>query len=168
MPRPSKSTLTKPISLQSSLSHCTTTRPGMLAGSSGTIWSRPSLTQDHTARVLPQMPRQTQDLTRERQEMPDPPVLSGKPHFFHRPVEGVLWLPFQGWYLFRGSDYVLFGEPEHFADVANRRSCSIVNDVGRHRRAVGAVTGQHILDHLLALGVARQIEIDVGPLASFF
>jgi hypothetical protein len=41
MPRPSRSTLMSPMSAQSSLSHCTTTRPGMEAGSSGTTQSRP-------------------------------------------------------------------------------------------------------------------------------
>ena len=39
MPRPSRSTLMMPRSAQSSLSHCTTTRPGMVAGSSGTTSS---------------------------------------------------------------------------------------------------------------------------------
>ena len=40
IPRPSRSTLMMPISAQSSLSHWTTTRPGMLAFSSGTTASR--------------------------------------------------------------------------------------------------------------------------------
>ena len=39
MPSPSRSTLMMPMSAQSSLSHCTTTRPGMVAGSSGTTES---------------------------------------------------------------------------------------------------------------------------------
>ena len=39
MPRPSRSTLMRPRSAQSSLSHWTTTRPGMDAGSSGTTES---------------------------------------------------------------------------------------------------------------------------------
>lgn len=40
MPRPSRSTFTMPRSAQSSLSHCTTTRPCIVAGSSGTTESR--------------------------------------------------------------------------------------------------------------------------------
>ena len=40
IPRPSRSTFTMPKSAQSSLSHCTTTRPGMVAGSSGTTVSK--------------------------------------------------------------------------------------------------------------------------------
>ena len=39
MPRPSRSTLMMPMSAQSSLSHWMTTRPGMVAGSSGTTES---------------------------------------------------------------------------------------------------------------------------------
>ena len=39
MPSPSRSTLMSPRSAQSSLSHCMTTRPGMVAGSSGTTES---------------------------------------------------------------------------------------------------------------------------------
>ena len=58
MPRPSKSTLIKPRSAQSSLSHSITTRPGMVAGSSGTIAVELALADHHASGMLAQMPRQ--------------------------------------------------------------------------------------------------------------
>jgi hypothetical protein len=54
-----------PRSSQSSLSHCTTTRPGMLAGSSGTTRSRLALADDHAAAVLAEVARQAVDLAVE-------------------------------------------------------------------------------------------------------
>ena len=58
MPRPSRSTLMMPMSAQSSLSHCTTTRPGMLAFSSGTTDDELALADHHAAGMLAEMARQ--------------------------------------------------------------------------------------------------------------
>src|SRR6185312_11740676 len=56
MPKPRRSTFTIPKSAQSSLSHCTTTRPGILAGSSGTTESSWPWADHHAAAVLSQVP----------------------------------------------------------------------------------------------------------------
>ena len=47
-----------PMSAQSSLSHCTTTRPGMLAFSSGTTDDSVALADHHAAGMLAEVPRQ--------------------------------------------------------------------------------------------------------------
>ena len=44
-----------PMSAQSSLSHWTTVRPGIVAGSSGTTLIEPSLANDHSSGVLAEM-----------------------------------------------------------------------------------------------------------------
>ena len=76
MPRPSRSILTMPMSAQSSLSHCTTTRPGMLAFSSGTTRVEPPLADHHAARVLPEVPRQVLDALPQLGEQPHARVAS--------------------------------------------------------------------------------------------
>src|ERR1041385_3736714 len=59
-------------------------------------------------------------------------------------------------------------EVEHLADFTCGRAPAISNDVRRHRRAEFSITLVNVLNRLLTLIAARQIEIDVGPLASFF
>ena len=57
---------------------------------------------------------------------------------------------------------------ERFANFARRRSATISDDVCRHRRAEFSVALVNILNRALALIAARQIEIDVRPLAALF
>ena len=71
MPRPSRSTLTIPMSAQSSLSHWTTTRPGMLAFSSGTHGIELPLADHHAAGMLAEMARQILHLAPQPREQPD-------------------------------------------------------------------------------------------------
>ena len=59
-------------------------------------------------------------------------------------------------------------EAERLAHFARRAAAAIGDDVGGHRRAEPAVFLVDVLDHLLAAIAARQIEIDVGPLAALF
>ena len=59
-------------------------------------------------------------------------------------------------------------EPERLADLARRAAPAVGDDVGRHRRAEPAVLFVDVLDDLLAPVAARQIEVDVGPLAALF
>src|SRR6202008_4527478 len=59
-------------------------------------------------------------------------------------------------------------EVERLPDLTRGRAPAISDDVCGHRRAMFSVALVNVLDRLLALVAARQIEIDVGPLASFF
>ena len=63
-----------PRSAQSSLSHWTTTRPGIVAGSSGTTSSSRPAAEHHAARVLAEVAREPDDGVPERGEAPDPRV----------------------------------------------------------------------------------------------
>ena len=75
MPRPSRSTLTMPRSAQSSLSHCTTTRPGHRRGLERHDLVEPALADDHAARVLAEMPRQILHLAPQRRELLVPRIV---------------------------------------------------------------------------------------------
>ena len=57
---------------------------------------------------------------------------------------------------------------ERLPHLARRAAAAIGDHVGRHRRAQLAVALVDVLDHLLAPVAARQVEIDVGPLAALF
>ena len=57
-------------------------------------------------------------------------------------------------------------EAERLADFARGAPAAVGDDVGGHRRAVAAVLFVDVLDDTLAPIAARQIEIDVGPLAA--
>ena len=61
-----------------------------------------------------------------------------------------------------------FIEAQRLADLARGGASAIGNDVGGHGRAELAVALVDILDGLLALIAAGQVEIDVGPLAALF
>ncbi len=55
---------------------------------------------------------------------------------------------------------------QHLAHLAHGQPALPGDHHGRHRGARLAVLREHVLDHPLALGARRQIEIDVGPLAA--
>src|SRR5262249_11365400 len=59
-------------------------------------------------------------------------------------------------------------EAEHLPHFARGAAAAVRDDVGGHRRAEAAVLFVHVLGDLLAPIAARQIEIDVGPLAALF
>src|SRR5579883_3281837 len=165
MPRPSKSTLMRPRSAQSSLSHCTTTRPGMVAGSSGTTesscpwqttmppecwprWRGKSCTARHSSRNL----RMAQVET------------------------CVAELPFEriaGIAIFPGADETrqaiegFLVKGKHFAHFARGGFTAIGDDVCGHGRAQLAIALINILNGALALIPAGEIEVDVGPFAAF-
>src|SRR6266436_7516596 len=62
----------------------------------------------------------------------------------------------------------LLVKSERFAHFPRRGAVAIGDDVRCHRRAELAVTLIDVLNRLLSLVSARQIEIDIRPLAAFF
>ena len=58
------------------------------------------------------------------------------------------------------------GQPQGLADLARRAAPAVGDDVGGHGRAEAAVALVDVLDHRLAPVAARQVEVDVGPLAA--
>src|SRR5919108_5040697 len=57
-------------------------------------------------------------------------------------------------------------EAQRLAHLACRRAPAISDHVGGHGRAQLAVALIYVLDHALALIAARQVEIDIRPLAA--
>ena len=168
MPRPSRSTLTMPMSAQSSLSHCTTTRPGMLAFSSGTHGVELSLADHHAAGVLAEMPRQILHLAPEPREQAGRAIrVQIEADRRHLPRQRVARIDeLEVVHHLRQPIDLRRIEAERLPHLARRAAAAIGDDVGGHRRAEPAVFLVDVLDHLLAAIAARQIEIDVGPLAA--
>jgi hypothetical protein len=59
-------------------------------------------------------------------------------------------------------------EPQHLPHLARGAAIAVGDDVGRHRRAVAAVLLVDVLDDAFAPIAARQIQIDIRPLAALF
>ena len=168
MPSPSRSILRMPMSAQSSLSHCTTTRPGMVAGSSGTMVSRLAAEDDHAAGVLAEMTRQVLHREVELEELADARIFdieAGIAELLLRRVGGVLPLP--GANQAREARDRLLVEAHHLADVARRRAAAVGDDVRRHGGAALAEVFVDVLDGALAAVAAGQVDVDVRPLAAF-
>src|SRR5882724_4268846 len=77
-------------------------------------------------------------------------------------------LPFKSAHQTRKPGDRLFIEAHRLAYFARRRTPAIGDHVCGHRRAVCAVALIDVLNYTLALIAARQIEIDVRPLAALF
>ena len=170
MPRPSRSTLTMPMSAQSSLSHCTTTRPGMLAFSSGTTDRGAPWQITMPPECWPEVPRQVLHLLPELREVPDARAAAhpARPSASCFASVSSASLELEVVHHLRQPVDLRRVEAEHLAHFARRAPAAIGDDVGRHRRAVLAVLLVDVLDDALAPIAARQIEIDVGPLAALF
>ena len=158
-----------PMSAQSSLSHCTTTRPGMVAGSSGTTESSCPWQIDHAAGVLAEMARQILNHDAQLEKFADLQVLEVEAGVSELAREGVV-----GILVFPGADEAgeaiqSFGiERKRFADFARGGAAAIGDDVGGHGRAELAVALVDVLNGALALIAAGEVEVDVGPLAALF
>ncbi len=158
-----------PMSAQSSLSHCTTTRPGMVAGSSGTTESSCPWQIDHAARVLAEMARQILHRQAELEEFAQARMREVEPGIAELALQRlvrIVVLPRA--HQLREPVEHLGIEAQHLADLARRRAPAIGDDVGGHGRAALAVALVDVLDGALALLARRQVEIDVRPLAAFF
>ena len=140
----------------------------MLAFSSGTHGVELALADHHPAGVLAEMPRQILHLAPEPREQ-----LHAIRRARSRPTDGEVARQRVGRIAelevvhHLGEPIDLHGiEAERLAHFARRASPAIGDDVGRHRRAETAVLFVDVLDDPLAAIAARQIEIDVGPLAA--
>ena len=169
MPRPSRSTLMMPMSAQSSLSHCTTTRPGMVAGSSGTTESSAPWQITMPPECWPEVARQVLRHLVELEKFAHARVGDVEAGLAKLALGGVLGvLPFPGAHqageLFERGDF----EAQRLADFARGGAAAIGDDVGGHGRAQLAEALVDVLDGVLALVAAGQVDIDIGPLAALF
>ena len=167
IPSPSRSTLIIPRSAQSSLSHCTTVRPGIDARSSGTTHVQLPLADHHAARVLPQVPRQILHPHRTAPDTSQCADASDRTPHAEMSAPSRLVLPRHSHWLTSPDSRpsVSSSNPSALPTSRAARLAAIRDHVRRHRRAQLAITLIHVLNRLLALLSRRQIEIDVRPLA---
>ena len=156
-----------PRSAQSSLSHCTTTRPGIEAGSSGTTASSRPAAMTMPPECWPRWRgrfwiccHQIDEQLHARRLGIDAAGLQLQ----RQVVGGVAELeaPQQ----LRQAVDLFEREAERLADLAHGAARAVGDDVGGHRRAARAVALVDVLDDALALVAARQVDVDVRPLAA--
>ena len=140
MPSPRRSTLMIPRSAQSSLSHCTTTRPGIAAGSSGTTSSSRPAAITMPPECWPRWRGRFWIRIPERAEEPDAPVggveaggrqLAAERLRCRRAPGRSASVPscLASWSTCSG------GVAEHLGHLARRRAVAVGDDVGGHRGA---------------------------------
>ena len=140
MPRPSRSILMMPRSAQSSLSHCTTRRPGIDAGSIGTTSSRRPAAITMPPECWPRWrgsPRTRSTRSSSREHARRFGVDAALAQQRLRLVEILAQLE-RGQHLREPVDHV-GAESEHLAHLAHRHARAIGDHVGGHRRAVPSV-----------------------------
>ena len=154
-----------PRSAQSSLSHWTIMRPGMVAGSSGTTSSSRPCATTMPARVLAEVARQVLDLVEEPREERDAPVAAVEPGALEAALQRVVRVhELEAAHVLRQAVDLVLRDPEHLADLARGAAVAVGDDVRGHGRAGRPVALVDVLDDPLAPVPARQVEVDVGPL----
>ena len=127
------------------------------------------LADHHAAGMLAEMPRQ---ILHARPELGEPSerrmieIAAGIDHPLPQRVGGIDELELV--HHLRQPIHLRGVDAEHLPHFACRALAAIGDDVGRHRRAEPPVFLVDVLNHPLAPIAARQIEIDVGPLAALF
>ena len=151
MPRPSRSNLTRPMAAQSSLSHCSTVRPGMRAHSTGH-----TSTTGRSQMTMPAewMPRWR---GRSRTAVASSATSGGTPERSRVGARG----PRAGVHFGGPGAHLLDRVAEGLAHVAQRRAGAVGDDVGHLGGVPPAVALVDVLDDLLApLGL--DVHVDVG------
>ena len=119
--------------------------------------------------MLAQVARQILHRLIKLKEFPDAPVAQIQSRIFELPLTRVFRIfPFPTVDQSRQTTESFIIKSEHLADLTRGRTPAISNHVRRHRRAQLSIALINILNCPLALIAARQIEIDVRPLAPLF
>jgi hypothetical protein len=158
-----------PMSAQSSLSHCTTTRPGMDGGLERHHGIELPLADHHAAGVLAEVARQVLRHAVELEKFAHARMVeveAGVAELALGRVVGSLSIPRCATRLLRASSVVI--EAQRLAHFARGGAAAIGDDVGGHGGAALSEALVDVLDDALALFAAGQVEIDVGPLAALF
>src|SRR3989442_931208 len=96
-------------------------------------------------------------------------MIQVEPHLLKMIFESIGWTaPFAAVHHARKPVEGLLIESKRLAHFSRRGAITIGDDVRRHRRPELAVALIDVLNRLLSLVPARQVEIDIRPLASFF
>src|SRR3954454_5099469 len=119
--------------------------------------------------MLAQVPRQILHALIKLEEFFDARLPQVQTRIAKLPLAGIVWIfPFPRVDERRQTRERFVVEVERLADFTRGRAPAISNDVRRHRRPEFSVAFVNVLNRLLALLAARQVEVDVGPLAAFF
>src|SRR5215216_923815 len=119
--------------------------------------------------MLAEVARQILDHLIKLEELFNSRLAQIKASFAKLSLGGVVWIfPFPPVYECRETCKRFVVKVEHLPDLARGRAPAISDDVRGHRGAEFSVALVNVLNRLLTLISARQIEIDVGPFASFF
>ena len=125
------------------------------------------LADHHAAGVLPEMPRQILHLAPQPREQADARRVLIEADRRHLPRQRVARIDeLEVVHHLREPVDLRRIEAERLPHLARRAAPAVRDHVGRHRRAEAPVFFVDVLDDLLAPVAARQIEIDVGPLAA--
>ena len=119
---------------------------------------------DHAARVLAEVARQPRDLLAESEIKPDAAIVFREPRFGGAVLQrvevgGELEVRQQP----REAIELGLRQAQDLSDLSRRRAGAVGDHVGGHRGAARAELRVDVLDDLLALGAAGQVEVDVGP-----
>ncbi len=115
------------------------------------------------------MPRQILDAFAQLPVFPDPRMVQVEAHLLKMIFEVIRWTaPFAAVHDARKLVEGPLIKSERFAHFPRRGAVAIGDDIRSHRRPELAVTLVDVLNRLLSLIPARQVEIDIRPLAAFF
>src|SRR5713226_8715298 len=118
--------------------------------------------------MLAQMPRQILNAFAQLPVFLDARMIQVESHLLKMIFEVIGWTaPFAAVHYARKLVEGLLIESERFAHFPRGGAVPIGDDVRRHRRPELAVTLIDVLNRLLSLVSARQVEIDIRPLAAF-
>ena len=159
-----------PRSAQSSLSHWTTTRPGMEAGSSGTTESSWPWQTTMPPECWPRWRGRSCRPVRVRGSVWTREVVELEACFVEAAIGDLRRGCDQPQPRGEAGDLVecLHVEAEDLADFARGEAAAVGDDVGGHGGAALAVALVDVLDDAFALFAAGEVDIDVGPLAALF
>src|ERR1044072_8919724 len=119
--------------------------------------------------MLSEVARQILDHLIKLEELFDARLAQIHTSFAKLSLGGVVWIfPFPLVYQCRETCKRLVVEVEHLPNLARGRAPAISDDVRGHRRAEFSVALVNVLNRLLGLVSARQVEIDGMPFASLF
>src|SRR5687768_16952680 len=119
--------------------------------------------------MLAQVSRQVLDHLVKLKEFPDSRIIQIQTCATKLTLGGIVWIfPLPCMNKPGESRKCFFVKIQNLPDFTRRRTPAICDDIRGHGRTEFSVTRVNVLNGFFALISARQIEVDIGPLASLF